>query len=222
MSLFRLDASIRTEGSHSRQIADIVEREWREAYPGSPVTNREIGIQPLPSDAWATAVSASATPEETRSPDQLQAVALAASLTDELEAADALLFAVPLYNFGVSQHFKTYVDLIVTDHRMAAGADPVIAGKPAVLATVHGGYYAAGTPREGWDHATAWMRRILADVWKLDLLVVEKDFTLVGVNPALDQFKELAEQLATGAEALAREHGRSLAQNSRPEERAVS
>jgi len=211
MSLFRLDASIRTEGSHSRQIANIVEREWREAYPDAAVTNREIGVQPLPSDAWAAAVSASTSPEETRSPEQLQAVALAASLTDELEAANALLFAVPLYNFGVSQHFKTYVDLIVTDPRMAAGSDPVIAGKPAVLATVHGGYYAAGTPREGWDHATGWMRRILADVWKLDLLVVEKDFTLVGVSPALDQFEELATQLAAEAEALASEHGRALA-----------
>jgi FMN-dependent NADH-azoreductase len=222
MSLFRLDASIRTEGSHSRHLADVVEREWREAYPDSRVTNREIGIQPLPSDAWAAAVSASATPEDTRSPEQLQAVALAASLTDELEAADALLFAVPLYNFGVSQHFKTYVDLVVTDPRMAAGTDPVIAGRPAVLATVHGGYYAAGTPREGWDHATGWMRRILADVWKLDLLVVEKDFTLVGVNPALDQFKELAEQLATEAEGVAREHGCSLAQNRSLDERVAS
>jgi hypothetical protein len=28
MSLFRLDASIRVEGSHSRVIADIVEQEW--------------------------------------------------------------------------------------------------------------------------------------------------------------------------------------------------
>ena len=31
MSLFRLDASIRVEGSHSREIADIVEQEWRAA-----------------------------------------------------------------------------------------------------------------------------------------------------------------------------------------------
>jgi FMN-dependent NADH-azoreductase len=212
MSLFRLDASIRSEGSHSRQIADIVQQEWREAYPDAPVTNREIGIEPLPSDAWAAAVSANATPEGARSVAQQRAAALAASLTDELEAADALLFAVPFYNFGVSQHFKTYVDLVVTDPRMGAGADPVIAGKPAVLATVHGGYYAAGTPREGWDHATGWMRRILADVWKLDLLVVESDFTLVGVNPALDQFKELAAQLRTEAEDLARAHGRSLSE----------
>ena len=222
LSLFRLDASIRSEGSHSRQIADIVEQEWREAYPDSTATNREIGVKPLPADAWGAAISASVTPAESRSPEQSRAVALAASLTDELEAADALLFAVPLYNFGVSQHFKTYIDLIVTDPRMAAGADPVIAGKPAVLATVHGGYYAAGTPREGWDHATGWMRRILAEVWQLDLLVVEKNFTLVGVNPALDQFKDLAGQLATEAETLAREHGRVLAQHRSFQEGAAS
>ena len=55
MSLFRLDASIRTEGSHSRQIADIVQQEWRNAHPADPVINREIGIDPLPSTAWATA-----------------------------------------------------------------------------------------------------------------------------------------------------------------------
>jgi FMN-dependent NADH-azoreductase len=211
MSLFRLDASIRTEGSHSRQIANIVQQEWRQAYPDAPVTNREIGIDPLPSNAWATAVSARSTAEESRSPPQQAAVALAASLTDELEAADALLFAVPLYNFGVSQHFKTWVDLVVTDPRMAAGGEPVTTGKPAVLATVHGGYYAAGTPREGWDHATGWMRRILADVWKLDLLVVEAEFTLVGVNPALDQFKDLAADLRIAAEEEAHAHGRTLA-----------
>ena len=65
-----------------------------------------------------------------------------------------------------------------------------------MLVTVRGGNYSAGTPREGWDHATAWMRRILEDVWQLDLSVVEREFTLVGVNPALDEFKDLADQLA--------------------------
>ena len=39
MSLFRLDASIRVEGSHSRAIADIVEREWRSAHPAEPVSS---------------------------------------------------------------------------------------------------------------------------------------------------------------------------------------
>ena len=210
MSLFRLDASIRSDGSHSRHMADIVQQEWRNAHPSDPVINREIGIDPLPSNAWATAVFAQFTPEKDRSPEQREAVGLAATLTDELAAANAMLFAVPLYNFGVSQHFKTWVDLIVSDPRMAAGSDPIIAGRPAVLATVHGGAYGAGTPREGWDHATGWMRRILQDVWQLDLRVVESELTLVGVNPALDEFKELAAQMRIEAEELARTHGQSL------------
>ncbi|HWG65277.1 MAG TPA: hypothetical protein VG253_26630 [Streptosporangiaceae bacterium] len=80
-----------------------------------------------------------------------------------------------------------------------------------MLVTVHGGAYGAGTPREGWDHATAWYRRILADVWHLDLKVVETEFTLVGVNPALDEFKDLAAQFRAAAEEQAHEHGRTLA-----------
>jgi len=79
-----------------------------------------------------------------------------------------------------------------------------------VLATVRGGAYGAGTPREGWDHASGWMRRILEDVWKLDLRVVETEFTLAGVNPQLDEFKELAAEMRSEAEELARAHGRSL------------
>ena len=147
-------------------------------------------------------------------------MALAATLTDELVAADALLIAAPLYNFGVSQHFKTWVDLVVTDPRMGPGAEPLLAGKPAVLVTVRGGNYSAGTPREGWDHATGWMRRILADVWQLDLKVVERDFTLVGVNPALDDFKEMAQQLRHEAEEQARRDGRLLGDANRQERAA--
>ena len=210
MTLFRLDASIRVEGSHSRALGDLVEHEWTQARPGDDVVRRHVGTNPIPATAWADAVGGAYVPVEDRSRAQTDAAALAASLVDELVRADALLFSVPLYNFGVSQHFKTWADLVITDPRMAAGVEPATAGKPAVLVTVRGGSYAAGTPREGWDHATGWMRRILADVWQLDLKVVESEFTLVGVNPALDQFKELAAELRQQAETNAREHGRAL------------
>ena len=211
MSLFRLDASIRTEGSTSRALGDIVETEWRDAHPDAAIIRRHIGVEPLRATAWSDAVASSMTPESERTPDQLAATALARALTDELAAADALLFAVPLYNFGVSQHFKSYVDLVLTDPRMAPGEGPATSGKPAVLVTVQGGNYSAGTPKEGWDHATAWMRRILEDVWQLDLEVVTREFTLVGVNPSLDQFTELADELKLLAEGQATRHGRGLA-----------
>ena len=178
--------------------------------PNSPVVGRHLGIEPVPATAWPTAVGASMTPPDERTAEQRDAVALAAQIADELIDADALLFAVPLYNFGVSQHFKTWVDLAITDPRMAPGGEQPLAGKPAVLVTVRGGGYSAGTPREGWDHATGWMRRILEDVWQLDLRVVETELTLAEVNPALAQFKELAAELRARAEADARTHGRAL------------
>jgi len=211
MTLFRLDASIRVEGSHSRALADLVEHEWTQAHPGDQVIRRHLATDPIPATAWADAVGGAFVPAQDRSQAQTDAAALAATLVDELVAADALLFAVPLYNFGVSQHFKTYADLVITDPRMAAGQASAIAGKPAVLVTVRGGAYGAGTPREGWDHATPWMRRILQDVWGLDLRAVEEELALVGVNPALDQFAELAKTMRAEAAALATEHGRSLA-----------
>lgn len=207
MSLFRLDASIRVEGSASRALGDVVERTWRESEATAPVVRRQIGLEPLASTAWPLAVSASRTPDQERTPDQRDAVALAATLVDELIDADALLLTVPLYNFGVSQHFKTWVDLVITDPRMASQP---LAAKHAVLALVRGGAYGAGTPREGWDHSTAWILRILRDVWGLDVVVVEREFTLVGVNPALDSFTDLAAQMHREAEHLASQHAAHL------------
>ena len=210
MSLLRLDASIRTEGSVSRAIADIVEESWRQENSDATVTRRHIGLDPVPATAWAQSVFANRGDTESMTGEQKDAVALAAELANELLDADAYLFAVPLYNFGVSQHFKTWVDLALTDPRLASSDSPPLKGRPAVLVTVRGGAYGPGTPREGWDHASSWMRRILEDVWELDLRVVESEFTLVGVNPALDQFKDVAAEMRAESERLAAEHGRHL------------
>jgi FMN-dependent NADH-azoreductase len=211
MSLFRLDASIRTEGSVSRAIADIVEETWRQVHPDADVTRRQIGLEPVPAMSWALSVFANRADPTSLSPEQRDAVDLATTLTDELLDADALLFAVPLYNFGVSQHFKAWVDIVNTDPRMSAAAGRPLQGRPGVLVAVRGGAYGAGTPREGWDHASGWMRRILEEVWGLDLRVVETEFTLVGVNPALDQFKDIAAEMRKDSERVAAEHGRHLA-----------
>jgi FMN-dependent NADH-azoreductase len=207
MSLFRLDASINPANSASHAIADIVESEWLAANPGGTVVRRDLGTEPLPADAWTGALRASWTPEADRTQEQTAAIALAAGLAGELRSADAVLLAVPLYNFGIPQHVKTWIDVVI------AGADSgeaLLAGKPAVLVVVRGGAYGAGTPREGWDHSTGYLRRIIGDVWGADLTVVEREFTLVGVNPALDDFKELADQFKDAAHAAAAEAGKAL------------
>ena len=208
MTLFRLDASINPATSSSRVIADIVEAEWQAANPDGPVVRKNLGTEPLPSTAWTGAIGAAWTPEDARTDEQRAALALAVGLADELRAADAVLLAVPLYNYGVPQHVKAWIDVVVAGSKSAD--EKLLAGKPAVLAVVRGGAYGPGTPRDGWDHSTGYLRRIFADVWGADLTVVEREFTLVGVNPALDDFKELADQFKDAAHAAAAEAGKAL------------
>jgi FMN-dependent NADH-azoreductase len=209
MSLFRLDASIMPGTSTSAELADLLEAEWSATRAGEPVVRRHLGTDPLPADAWPLAATGRFTPEGQRTPAQRDALALAAELTAELTDADAVLLAVPLYNFGVSQHFKTWIDLII------AGAGPAAEGllkdKPTALVTVRGGGYGPGTPREGWDHSTPYLRRILGDMWQADLTVIERELTLAGVNPAMEHLKDLAAQRHTEARDAARHTGRTLA-----------
>jgi FMN-dependent NADH-azoreductase len=209
MTLFRLDASINPATSTSRAIADIVEAEWQAANPDGTIVRKNLGTEPLPSTAWTGALGAARTPDEARTPEQRAALALAVGLTDELRSADAALLAVPLYNFGVPQHVKTWIDLVMAGAKSAD--ETLLAGKPTVLVVVRGGAYGPGTPRDGWDHSTAYLRRILADVWGADLTVVEREFTLVGVNPALDEFAEAAALMRKNAEEAAVTAGRRLA-----------
>lgn len=210
MTLFRLDASILPATSSSRSLADLVEAEWLAAHPDTSVVRRDLPTDPVPATAWADVVTSNFVDESERTPRQLEARALATTLADELVSAEALLFAVPLYNYGVSQHFKTWFDLAYTDPRI----DPqgtALNGKPATLVTVLGGNYSPGSPKEGWDHSTGWLRRVLEDVWGLELRVVQRPFTLVGVNPALDAFTDVAAELKQNAEREARDDGRRLA-----------
>ena len=131
MQLFRLDASINPDGSASRAIGNIVEAEWRAAHPGGTVRRRDLGTQPLPADAWATAVKAAWTPQEARSEQQRESLALARELAAELRSADAVLATVPLYNFGVAQHVKVWIDLVIAG--AAASSERLLDGKPVVL-----------------------------------------------------------------------------------------
>jgi FMN-dependent NADH-azoreductase len=211
MSLFRLDASILPATSSSRALGDLVEAEWVTAHPDSTVTRRDLAAEPVPATAWQDAVTAGFTPPEQLSDGQRAASALARTFADELTSADALLFTVPLYNYGVSQHFKTWFDLTYTDPRTSP-TGTALQGKPATLVTVLGGNYAPGTPKEGWDHSTGWLTRVLGDVWGLDLRVVTRPFTLVGVNPALDAFTDAAAELKASAEIDAVRSGREIAE----------
>ena len=217
MTILRIDASIQGDRSASSALADLAVREIGNAHPTEPLVTRHLGAQPLPADAWQTAVMAGFADPDTLDDHQRSTMSLARTVATELSEADAAVLALPLYNWGVSQHVKTWIDLAI------AGAAPgtrLLDGTPVVLLTTRGGAYGPGTPKEGWDHSTDYLRRILADVWGADLTVVERELTLVGVNPALDQFADLAAASREQAEDAARQAGRDIA--ARLHERAAA
>ncbi|MFC4555254.1 FMN-dependent NADH-azoreductase [Georgenia faecalis] len=208
MTVLRVDATIQGDRSASRALADVVLDTIVAAHPQVPVVRRHLGEAPLPADAWAAAISASFTPEADRTDAQRNALGIAAEVAAELQAATSVVLAMPLYNFGISQHAKAWIDLVIAG---APQGTPLLEGTPTVLVTTRGGSYGPGTPREGWDHNTDYLRRVLADVWGADLTVVEREFTLVGVNPALDDFADMAARMRTDAEAAAVQAGEALA-----------
>ncbi|MEU4426629.1 NAD(P)H-dependent oxidoreductase [Actinoplanes sp. NPDC024001] len=208
MAVLRIDASIQGPRSASTELADLVESEWAAARPGTEFVRRHLGAEPLPADAWAHAVHAGYLPAEQRTDAHHGAVSLAGQLAGELRAADAVILALPLYNYGISQHAKVWIDLAIAGGELG---ERLLDGKPAVVLTTRGGAYGPGTPREGWDHNTDYLRRVVADMWGADLTLIEREFTLVGVNPALDAFTEAAELMRKTAHEAAAQAGRVLA-----------
>lgn len=208
MTLLRIDSSIQGPASASSALADLVLAEFTAAHPDETVVRRHLAEQPLPADAWPHVIAANFTPEAERNEAQRASLELAQTLARELTEADAAVLALPLYNFGVSQHVKAWIDLAIAG---APNGTRLLDGTPVVLVTTRGGAYGEGTPRHGWDHNTDFVRRILTDIWGADLTVVEREFTLVGVNPALDEFTEMASMMRKGAEEAATVAGRELA-----------
>jgi FMN-dependent NADH-azoreductase len=210
--LFRLDASIRGAQSVSRAVADTAEAAWTRTHPSGVITRLDLHATPVPADAWAAAVGAGFVPADQRTEAQAAAKALATRFVDDLFAADAYLLAVPLYNYGVTQHVKAWVDMLLTDPRLAPGQQP-LAGRPAAIVISRGGGYAPGTPREGWDHATPYYRRVFGDILGFELHVSEVELTLAEITPAMAELRDLARQSLEAGHGSADRHGELLAQH---------
>ena len=81
----------------------------------------------------------------------------------------------------------------------------------AFCGPARGGGYGPGTPREGWDHATPYLRRIFEDVFRVELTIVECELTLADVTPAMAELRETAATLRVRANEHAVETGRAMA-----------
>jgi len=110
VNILRLDTSIRTTGSHSRALSDKL-TEHLATIHSAKVTRRDLtnGIS-LIDEQWG---QANFTAKDERT--QLQKTCLLESdlYVEELINTDVIVFALPIYNFGLPAAFKAWIDQVV-------------------------------------------------------------------------------------------------------------
>jgi FMN-dependent NADH-azoreductase len=208
--LLRIDSSVRQDGSVSRTLADVAQHHWEQVHPDGQVVRRDLGRYPLP-HLVEEDVNVGFTPAADRTPEQAARFAINEQLAAEVSGADAILISVPLYNWSIPSTLKTWVDRLFLVRDEGSPATGAKSGTPVLLTAARGGAYGPGTPREGWDFAEPYLRRVLGEALGLDVTVVASELTLAGVNPALAEFKELGEASHADALRASEEQGRRIA-----------
>ena len=137
-TLLRVDASARSTRSVTRELGDRFVEEWRSCRPGDRVIVRDVGTAPPPavSEEWIAAAFA-----EERTDQQRQALALSDELIDEVEQADLIVLATPMYNYGMPAALKAWFDQVIRIGRtfsfdLARGdhpLEPTLSGKELVV-----------------------------------------------------------------------------------------
>lgn len=135
-NILRVESSIKGEASVSRRLTDRITARLEAANPGASVTLRDLskGV-PQIDGAWIGAVF---TPAEARNADQAKIAAYSDALLAEVRAADILVIALPVYNFGVPAPLKAWIDHLArkgeTFTYTAAGPEGLLKGKRAIVA----------------------------------------------------------------------------------------
>jgi FMN-dependent NADH-azoreductase len=190
--LLHIDSSVQGGRSVSRRLTDRAAERWRATHPGGTVTYRDLAVNPIP-HLDAETGTARLVPAEARTPAQDTSFALSVALVDEIKNADTVLLGVPLYNFGAPSTVKAWVDHIVApglsmDAETGGG---LLGGTDFIVLASRGGGYAPGTPREGWDHAEAWLPHAVS-LTGLQPRFITAELTMADVNPAMADLKPLA------------------------------
>lgn len=141
-NILYLTASIRSDGeSVSRGLGQRLV-EGLAAKTGASVTTRDLAANDLPYVS-AGRFAANLTPAGQRTPEQAELAAIADTLIAELQAADTIVIASPVYNFGPPATLKAWADLVAragtTFRYTATGPEGLLKGKKAFLAMASGG-----------------------------------------------------------------------------------
>jgi FMN-dependent NADH-azoreductase len=149
MSKILLITSSPRVDSYSTRVARKL-AEKLASRPGSSLTVRDLTRQPLPhiDDTFAVARN---TPSDLLTSAQKSALSLSDELLAELFAADTLIIAAAMINFGIPSSLKAYIDYIVrpgvTFRYGAQGPEGLVKGKKVYLVVARGGVYTQDSTR---------------------------------------------------------------------------
>lgn len=182
--ILRIDSSIKTQGSISRQLTDDIVAKLLAAHPEARITTRDLGAAPLPAtdSDWLVAVN---TPAESRTPEQAAIADLSDTLIAELKAADVVVIALPIYNFALPSQLKTWLDQMArageTFRYSEAGPEGLVKGTRAIVA------YSSNGTRMGSeiDFASGYLRHMLGFFGVTDVQFVASDHYAIDAEDSL-------------------------------------
>ena len=145
------------------------------------------GLQPLDA-AW---ISSAFTPEDSRAPEQKQALATSDELIAELEQADEYVFGVAMHNFSIPSVLKLWIDQVVRSGRTfsytASGPQGLLQGKKATVLVASGGVYEAGSPAGAMNFIDPYLKTILAFIGITDVKFVSAGGAAKLMSGAVDR-----------------------------------
>ena len=197
-----IQSSPRGLESYSQKVARSVVDDLENRYPDAKVVVRDLAQNPPPHVGEAFVGGISTGPEQ-RTPEQTKALALSDVLIDELTAADVIVFAVPMHNFGPPSTLKAWIDHVVRVGRTVSyssqkGPEGALKGKRVILVLARGGVYSDG-PAKPLDFQEPYLRAILGFIGLTDIDVVRVEGAALS---AIGPEKALASAMAQSREIL--------------------
>ena len=189
MKILQINSSARSAGANSTRLADAITARLKAANPAAVVELRDLAANPHPVLDEA-ALGALFTPAEQRTPEQAARVALDDALIAQVQAADAIVLGVPMYNFGVPVQLKTWIDAIakagVTFRYTESGPEGLIKGKKVYVALARGGLY-RDTPA---DSQVPYLKGVLGFLSMTDVEFIYAEGLAMGAESADKAFAE--------------------------------
>jgi FMN-dependent NADH-azoreductase len=173
-NILHITSSIRSDAeSISRQLGQSIVNGLA-AKTGASVTTRDLAANDIPYVS-AERFAANLTPPADRTPEQAELAAIADALIAELQAADTIVIASPVYNFGPPASLKAWADLVAragtTFRYTATGPEGLLTGKKAYLAIATG-----GTPvGSDFDFMSRWLIFFLGFLGITEVEIVAAD-----------------------------------------------